>query len=201
MSYDSICWSKVRAGDKEEIEKAVKRHYKIGYKIAHKWAKNGHIEESEALGLSHIALMKCIDKGTYDETKNITFSAYFGMAVHNEIRMFLRKEKVRKNRASYSLDQIMNVEDENLTYGDLMLSTDTVEDQLEEKYILEDAYEILKMAVEAMTVLELQCFLLYLEGNTPKSISKEKDIPESLSKSLIDSAHIKLQKIEKERRI
>ncbi len=167
MIKDGICWDKIRAKDKQEIEKAVKKYYKVGYIVAHRWAKTGKIEESEALGLSHIALMKCLNKATYDETRNIKFSSYFGNAVHNEIKMYLRKDKKRQSiLSSCSLDQLLptSTDDENLTYGDLLVDSFSVEEQLEDQFLLEEANQILKEAAKDMTITELKCLFLYLEG-------------------------------------
>ena len=69
-----ISWSLVREGNEEEIERLVVKYYKVAYKIAHWWARTGQIEESEAVGLANIAIMKCIYKGSFDETRGIKFS-------------------------------------------------------------------------------------------------------------------------------
>ncbi len=195
MIKDGICWDKIRAKDKQEIEQAVTKYYKVGYLIAHKWAKGGHLEESEALGLSHLALMKCLDKATYDETRNVKFSSYLGNAVHNEIRMYLRKDRRMKAKiSSMSLDQLMPTDDENLTYGDLLIQSLSLEEELEDKFLLEEANQILKEVAKGMTIPELKCLFLYLEGTPIKNIGKKIGVSESHGHTILYSIQDRLRK-------
>lgn len=196
-----VCWEAARRGDKAEIDKIVAKYYKVAYKIAHKWARSGQIEESEALGLANIAIMKCVTKGTFDETRGIKFTSYLGSAVHNEIRMFLRKERRVRSKNVFSLDQPLpydirkngNSHVENLTYADIMLDEETLEEQLEEQFSIEDALQSLDAAMDVYTDLELRCMSLYLTGMTMKKVSQQIGCSQNFTRKLLQSAHEKLR--------
>ena len=196
-----VSWEAARRGDQAEIDKIVTKYYKVGYKIAHKWARTGQIEESEAIGLANIAIMKCVTKGTFDETRGINFTSYLGTAVHNEIRMFLRKERRIKERSAFSLDQPLgcdtrkhgNGEVENLTYADTLVDGETLEQGLEEQYEIEDALDSLDAAIEVFTDLELKCMSLYLSGLNMKELGKKIGCSNNYTRKLLDSAQAKLK--------
>ena len=198
-----VCWELARQGDQDQIDLIVHKYYKVGYKIAHKWARSGQIEESEAIGLANIAIMKCIKKGTFDETRGIKFTSYLGTAVHNEIRMFLRKERRVRDRNSFSLDQpflsdvFANSRNgsftENLTYSDIMVDPVTIESQLEDQFLLEDALQILDITIEHLTELELKCLSLYLSGLTIKELSIEINYSPNYTRKVLNSAQDKLK--------
>jgi RNA polymerase sigma factor (sigma-70 family) len=197
-----ICWDLVKNGDKDEVEKTVEKYYKVGYKIAHWWARTGSIEESEAIGLANIAIMKCITKGSYDETRGVAFSSYLGAAVHNEIRMFLRKERKIRANVALSLDQPLFIQNrhkasedpyELLTYGDTMLDSMTLEDVMEDKILLEDAHQILVETSNDMSMAELRCIIMYLLGASVKEISNSLKRSQNHSRKILGSAQEKLR--------
>ena len=191
-------WDKAKDGDKEEIRHIVEKYYKVAYKIAHWWAKTGRIEESEAVGLANIAIMKCVRKGYYDETRGIKFTSYLGSAVHNEIRMFLRKERKERGRVSFSLDEpLATVESNNgeqiTTYGEVLQDECTLEQMLEDKFEFEDAYVALHEVSEYLTDAELTCLILYLIGTPMKEISRNLGYSQSYSRKILSSAQNKLR--------
>ena len=198
-----VCWDLVKSGDKDEIEKTVEKYYKVAYKIAHWWARTGQIEESEAVGLANIAIMKCITRGTYDETRGVKFSSYLGSAVHNEIRMFLRKERKVRSHVILSLDQPLLLSNhyglssdshEPLTYGDTMLDSKTLEDVMEDTMLFEDAYQTLRETSETMSNVELKCVVMFLIGHSVKDISKSLRFSQSYTRKILGSAQDKLKK-------
>ncbi len=198
-----ICWESARKGDKDEIDKIVTTYYKVAYKIAHSWANTGQIEASEAVGLSNIAIMKCITKGTYDETRGIKFSSYLGSAVHNEIRMFLRKDRRIRDRNIMSLDQDSTADRtrpsggsmsvDNLTVRDSLLMTESLEDSLEDQYLLEEALQVLDATIDHLSSIELKCLSLHLSGLSVKEISKEVGFSQSYSRKILNIAQEKLR--------
>ena len=190
-------WNKAKDGDKEEIRLIVEKYYKVAYKIAHWWAKTGRIEDSEAIGLSNIALMKCIRKGYYDPERHIKFTSYLGSAVHNEIRMFLRKERKERGRISFSLDEplvtVDNDGEQITTYGEVLQDGCTFEQMLEDKFEFEDAYVNLHEVSEYLTEAELTCLILHLIGTPMKEISRNLDYSQSYSRKILSSAQRKLK--------
>lgn len=198
-----VCWELARQGDQDQIELIVHKYYKVGYKIAHKWARTGQIEESEAVGLANIAIMKCITKGTFDETRGIKFTSYLGTAVHNEIRMFLRKERRIRDRNSFSLDQPLAADRthngkngstvEHLSYADIMVDPITIESQLEDQFLLEDALQVLDCTIDNLTDLELKCLSLSLSGLTIKELSFEINYSPNYTRKVLNSAQDKLK--------
>ncbi len=193
---ESFRWDLAKDGDPVEVERIVEKYYRVAYKIAHWWAKSGKIEESEALGLANIAIMKCINKGTYDESRGVKFSSYLGSAVHNEIRMFLRKDRKMKERTCFSLDQpLMNADGDtdSITYGDTMTNDITLEDEFNDKYMLEDALEILHDASDEMTDVEIHCINLHLNGLSIKEISGRLGFSQSYIRKVFISFQDKLK--------
>ena len=198
-----VCWDLARQGDQDQIDLIVHKYYKVGYKIAHKWARSGQIEESEAVGLANIAIMKCIKKGTFDETRGIKFTSYLGTAVHNEIRMFLRKERRIRDRNCFSLDQPLTADRnsngrnghfvENLTYADIMVDPITVESQLEDQFLIEDALQVLDSIIEELTDLELRCLSLSLSGLTIKELSNELNYSPNYVRKVLNVVQDKLK--------
>lgn len=202
-----ISWSLVREGNEEEIERLVVKYYKVAYKIAHWWARTGQIEESEAVGLANIAIMKCIYKGSFDETREIKFSSYLGSAVHNEIRMFLRKERKNRDNVSFSLDQPLAVKGghrsgrnrtskdslDSLTYGDAVLDTITLEDSMEDTFLYEDAHDVLVEAADEMSQQELRCVILYLLGLSIRQTSSSLGRSQNHTRKVLASAMTKLK--------
>ncbi len=204
---DTICWDAVRRGDKTERDNAVEKYYLVAYKIAHWWARSGQIEESEAIGLANIAIMKCITKGTFDENRNINFSTYLGSAVHNEIRMFLRKERKHREKNRFSLDQtvqkseltsVFDMTDRNLpsmmTYGSLISDVMSVEDQVEESFLVGDSLKVFKEASKTMTDNELRCISFHLSGYSIRNISTIMKLSQSYTRKLLGSAQQKLKR-------
>jgi len=203
-----VCWELARQGDKDEIDRIVTKYYKVGYKIAHKWARTGQIEESEAVGLANIAIMKCVTKGTFDETRGIKFTSYLGTAVHNEIRMFLRKERRNRQRSAFSLDQPMSVDvqgfgrnngsggspTEDLDYASTIEDIgSSVEDCLEDQFLLEDAIQILDETICYLTDLEIKCLSLHLSGKPIKELSLEIGYSPNYTRKVLYSAQEKLK--------
>ena len=193
-----VCWDLVRSGNKNEIDKTVEQFYKVAYKIAHWWAKTGKIEESEAIGLANIAIMKCVTRCSYDETRGIKFSTYLGTAVNNEIRMFLRKEKKRTSNICASLDQPLPQyghfrPHENITYADSILDDKTLEDCLEDKILFDEAYFVLSEASNEMSHAELKCIILSFLGCSIKDISLLIGRSQNHTRKILCSAHDKLR--------
>ena len=193
-----VSWKLIKAGNKREIEKIVEQYYRVAYKVAHWWAKTGKIEESEAIGLANIALMKCVTRCTFDEDRGIQFSTYLGTAVNNEIRMYLRKDRKRKSNVSVSLDQPLPQYGsfcpyENVTYGDSILDEVTLEDSLEDKILFDEAYTVLHEAAEDMTDVELRCLVMLLLGSSVKDISISISKSQNHTRKILHSAQHKLR--------
>jgi RNA polymerase sigma factor (sigma-70 family) len=190
-------WELAQQGDLAEIERIVEKYYKVAYKIAHWWAKSGQIEDSEALGLSNIAIMKCIRKGTYDETRGIKFTSYLASAVNNEIRMFLRKERRIRDKINRSLDQPLKSDEyssmDNITYGDVLADPMTLEALLDESYLLEDAIKALSIVSEELSEFERNCIWLSLNGNSVRRISQKLDQPQNQVRTALNAIKCSLR--------
>ena len=198
----AVCFKEAKAGNCIEIEKIVTQYYKVAYKIAHNWARSGLIDESEALSLANIAIMKCIRNGSYDPGRETKFTSYLGSAVHNEIRMHLRKERRRRKRISFSFDEVLETDnvkgEEPLFYGDALIDTLSLEEQLQDKFLLEEAVTALKDAKPNMKPVELKCFLLHLQGLNVREISEEVEFSQSYTRKILYSAQDKIKDCIKE---
>ena len=190
-------WELAQQGDLAEIERIVEKYYKVAYKIAHWWAKSGQIEDSEAIGLANIAIMKCIRKGTYDETRGIKFTSYLASAVNNEIRMFLRKERRIRDKINKSLDQPLQSNEldylGNLTYGDTIADPDTLESLFEEECLVKEAITALQIVTEDMPHFDRICLSLHLKGYSVKKISQQLGYPQGKVRSSVGSTRHKLR--------
>ena len=199
MSHEAYIRDGAKNGDEEMIDQLVRLYYKAAYKIAHRWAKSGKIEESEALSLANIAIMKCVRNGNYDETKKTKYVTYLCTAVHNEIRMFLRKEKRYRKKILYSIDEPVISEHDHFGDGmdyanaSEMASPGTVEEEVEERMTLEEAVSVLNEAEKYMTRPERIALIMHLNGRSVRDISKKLDCSDTYSRSSLNKAKEKLK--------
>lgn len=195
MSVSCLKWEEAKRGDADEVERIVEKYYRLAFKVAYKWVKADVIEADEAISLSLLALMKCIN-GNFDPKKG-KFSTYLGKAVDNEIRMWLRTENEHRER-TLPLEECRFVD----TDGNEMSWLDSIEStmpgpdaRLDEKETLEEALEIFEQALARMSEKERRClYLAIVEDLTHAEIGKVVGVSQSYTSRLLQSARKKLER-------
>ena len=153
------------------------------------------IEADEAISLSLVALMKCIN-GNFDPKKG-KFTTYLGKAVDNEIRMWLRTENKHRER-TLPLEEcrFVDIDGNEMSWLDSIESTMPGPDtRLDEKETLEEAIEIFEQASTRMSEKERRClYLAIVEGLTHAEIGEVVGISQSYTCRLLQSARQKLER-------
>ena len=100
-------FEKMNNGDKEARKVIIERNIKLVLFQVEKFFYNTPYEPQELVAVGLIGLIKSVD--TFDTSKKIQFSSYSSMCIHNEILMFIRKNKKHINDTS--LNDLINLDD------------------------------------------------------------------------------------------
>lgn len=133
---------KMKNGDKEAKEKLATHNIRIVlYEVVKKFRYTRY-DQKELVSVGNVGLMKAIN--SYDLSKNINFFTYAKKCIDNEIILFLRDDK--KNLYNYKLEDTLDATDEDnlVTLGDILSTTETVEDEFENKEVRRITREIVE---------------------------------------------------------
>jgi len=167
------------------------KFYKLAYLIALKWVEKGLIERSEALSLAHLGLAKAINSKTFNPKKS-KFTTYMTVTIDNEIRMFLRDERKRKEDLSLDFPMVNR-------FGDIQELRELIPDpksqtdfQRREDLIV--VKELLDQVWPQLKPLEQRAFILWLQGKKQTQIAQETGFSQSYMSRVVRKVVEKLRK-------
>ena len=169
---------KAKKGDEEAKNILIEHNLRLVVFLAKKYENTGYdIEDLVSIG--SIGLIKGIN--TYKIDKNIKLATYASRCISNEILMFLRKNKKRKNEIS--LEDSLNYDNEGneLHLEDVLgtdsdLVSDEYEKQLERNFI---SKEINKLNQREKQIMVLRYGLNNSESYTQKEVAEMLGISQS----------------------
>lgn len=169
-----------REGNLEARDKVITHNIKLVLNQVLKKFANAPYEKKDLVSIGTIGLVKAVD--TFDITKKFDFSTYAIRCINNEIYMFLRQ--VRKTYNLDSLDKIISTD----KVGHEMLLKDKVSDDydMEEEYVNEEVYQIIRKIVDALPTREQEIIKMYF-GFYDNKLYKQHEIAEmfNLSQSYV----------------
>ncbi len=172
------CFVKVRQGDDYSRNRLIEHNLRLVVFLAKKYESTGYDME-DLISIGSIGLIKGIE--TYKIDKNIKFATYASRCIANEILMYIRKNKKRKQEIS--LEDSLNYDSEgNELHLEDVLGTDTdlVSDEFEKsqekKFI---ASEINKLKGREKQIMILRYGLNNTESYTQKEVADMLGISQS----------------------
>ncbi len=172
------CFLKARQGDEEARNCLIEHNLRLVVFLAKKYESTGYDME-DLISIGSIGLIKGIE--TYKVDKNIKFATYASRCIANEILMYIRKNKKRKQEIS--LEDSLNYDNEgNELHLEDVLGTDTdlvseeFEKTQERKYIAE---EINKLKGRERQIMVLRYGLNNKESYTQKEVADMLGISQS----------------------
>lgn len=180
---------KAKSGDEESYINLLQYNERLCYHIAHKFS-NTKIDIEDLASIAKIGLIKAYN--TFDLDKGIKFATYCATIMHNEILMYLRKDK--KHNSLVYLDSVLFDDGE----GSETTLLDTIESP-EEEFKFED-YEHLNNVIEVFKLKskkyenEILDMYFYKKMNQ-KEIGKQLNLSQSYISRRITAINIKLKKI------
>ena len=164
------CFVKARNGDVEAKNKLIEHNLRLVVFLAKKYESTGYDME-DLVSIGSIGLIKGIN--TYKMDKNIKFATYASRCIANEILMYIRKNKKRKQEIS--LEDSLNYDSEGneLHLEDVLgTETDLVSDAFEknqERKFLEG--EINKLSPRERQIMILRYGLNNQDSYTQKEVA------------------------------
>ena len=169
---------RTRQGDIEARNVLIEHNLRLVGFLAKKYESTGYDME-DLISIGSIGLIKGIE--TYKIDKNIKFATYASRCIANEILMYIRKNKKRKQEIS--LEDSLNYDSEgNELHLEDVLGTDTdlvsdeFEREQERKYIAE---EINKLKGRERQIMILRYGLNNSESYTQKEVADKLGISQS----------------------
>ena len=169
---------KAKKGDEEAKNILIEHNLRLVVFLAKKYENTGYdIEDLVSIG--SIGLIKGIN--TYKIDKNIKLATYASRCISNEILMFLRKNKKRKNEISLGHSLNYDNEGNELHLEDVLgtdsdLVSDEYEKQLERNFI---SKEINKLNQREKQIMVLRYGLNNSESYTQKEVAEMLGISQS----------------------
>ncbi|MBR1680122.1 MAG: RNA polymerase sporulation sigma factor SigK [Bacilli bacterium] len=172
------CFVKAKQGDEASRNRLIEHNLRLVVFLAKKYESTGYDME-DLISIGSIGLIKGIE--TYKMDKNIKFATYASRCIANEILMYIRKNKKRKQEIS--LEDSLNYDNEgNELHLEDVLGTDSdlVSDEFEKsqerKYI---AREINKLQGRERQIMILRYGLNNTESYTQKEVADMLGISQS----------------------
>ena len=166
--YD--CFIKSRQGDLVARDKLIEHNLRLVVFLAKKYESTGYDME-DLISIGSIGLIKGIE--TYKIDKNIKFATYASRCIANEILMYIRKNKKRKQEIS--LEDSLNYDNEgnelhleDVLGTDIDLVSDEFEKSQERKLI---AQEINKLQGRERQIMILRYGLNNTDSYTQKEVA------------------------------
>ena len=174
--YD--CFIKSRQGDLAARDKLIEHNLRLVVFLAKKYESTGYDME-DLISIGSIGLIKGIE--TYKIDKNIKFATYASRCIANEILMYIRKNKKRKQEIS--LEDSLNYDNEgnelhleDVLGTDIDLVSDEFEKSQERKLI---AQEINKLQGRERQIMILRYGLNNTDSYTQKEVADMLGISQS----------------------
>ena len=112
----------------------VMENIKLVYYIVNRFQYT-RMEQEEMVSIGQIGLIKA--SRTYEREEGIKFGTYAARCIHNELVTTLRK----KRAVTLSLDTPLRNESEKSTLGDVILSDENVDEEIEKSFVIQQLRE------------------------------------------------------------
>jgi RNA polymerase sporulation-specific sigma factor len=136
--------NKFKNGDQKARNILIERNLRL---VSHVAKKYNYGESEDLISIGIIGLIKAIE--TFKPEMGKRISSYAARCIDNEILMYIRANKKRRNDTS--IDEKINTENEghDITLGDLLYNKDyDIDDQVNFRFELKRMYETIKHCLQ-----------------------------------------------------
>lgn len=139
---------RVNQGDNEAKQILIEHNLRLVVYISNKY-QNTSYEQDDLVSIGTIGLIKAVN--TFDSSKNIKFATYASRCIQNEILMFFRKNKKRKN--DVYLDEVLSYDGD----GNELSLVDTIgtdKEEVEEEIEGKDTFKLVIDIIDTLPKVE-----------------------------------------------
>ena len=149
---------KAAQGDKQARDRLIEHNLRLVSHIARKYTVPGYGAD-DLISIGVIGLIKAVN--SYNPSGNTSLGTYAARCIENEILMTLRASRKRKGDVSLSDPVGTDGEGNDITYQDILSSSDSLEDEVVRRVTLERVRGVLdRLPARERLVLEMRYGLM-----------------------------------------